>query len=123
MMDKELENELKFNIEKIRQITGKDNDLRDSRITRLEKQYDTMSIQINDMALQNRDILGMLKVTDERIKDFIKVTEKYIESHNNEHCRLQDTDEALKKYMFIAMGAIGILSFIAPFLWDLWLKR
>jgi len=110
-------------VEKIRQIVTKDNDLRDARLTRLENQQDAMNKQLTDLLLQNRDILGLLKAADRRMEDFIKTNEAYVKTHNDEHCRLQDTDEQLKKYMWIFMGAVGLLSFAAPYIWQIILKN
>ena len=83
----------------------------DERISRLEKQYDELTKQINSIPL-----------LDQRMKDFIDRMDRYLARHDKEHEDLRNTDEILKKYLFVAVGVVGALSFIAPYVWQLLLR-
>ena len=114
-----MDDELAFQIEKIRQVVYKDNDIRDNRIKRWESQMDSITSQLSELTLQNRDILAHTTSSDERMKDFTVTMNKYIDKHDLDHQMLKATDEQLKKYMYLALGGIAIISFIAPYVWQI----
>jgi peptidoglycan hydrolase CwlO-like protein len=89
------------------------------RIDRLEKQQDLIQEQIGKLVLQIADVLASVRVNDVRMEEFISTMKEYIRRHDIDHQDLKNTDEALKKYIWMALGALAILSFLMPYLRDL----
>jgi hypothetical protein len=104
----------------------------DKRVTRLEQQFDVLASQINNLALQGRDILGITKATDERLKiqndffeHYIQAHDKIHEKHDEVHAKLSTAIEGIqssltKVIIYLGIG-IAAIQFVLPYVLP-WLK-
>lgn len=93
----------------------------DERLKSLERKQDehhsTVIAEINAIITEIKDLRNGVMARLERVEALKLKAQDFIDFKKDEFVPLMNDVEILKKYRWLLAGAIGIIAFLAPFIW------